>query len=120
MARRRGKPKTAFGAWLDAWLTTNAAWTLASFGAEVGVSKSAVSLWLSGDTIRIPIERLRKIAEVTGEPVENLEQLVYGRRPAAAAISPDLLDALEERMRRAFREELAAALADVPRREGLG
>lgn len=51
------------------------------FGRRVGVSKSAVSLWITKrDRTEIAVPRLREIAKVTGEPIENLELLVYGTR----------------------------------------
>jgi transcriptional regulator with XRE-family HTH domain len=122
VARPRRTPQTAFGAWLDQWLTEHPETTFKALGAEIAeamgrekpITAGAISQWINGETRRIPIDTLRGIAAVTEEPVENLERMVYGRHGAvAASVSVDVLDALEERMRRAFREELEAALAQL-------
>ncbi len=103
MARPRPIPSTPFGAWLDAWFREHPDWTFESFAHEVGVTKSAISLWVSGATRRVPLEKLREVARVTGEPVENLEQLVYGRRPpqSAARLDPAIVAAIDASVERA-------------------
>ena len=121
MARPRRTPTTAFGAWLDQWLDDHPEMTFKALGAEIAeamdrekpITAGAISQWINGATRRIPIDTLRGVAAVTGEPVENLEQMVYGRRAAGAGIAPADLDALEDRIRRAFREELESALRQL-------
>lgn len=77
MARRRGKPATAFGAWLEEWLRTHDDVTFEALGERIGVTKSAISLWLAAThQAEIPIPRLRRLADATGTPVGHLEQLV--------------------------------------------
>lgn len=121
MARPRRTPRTAFGAWLGQWLDEHPEFTQRGFGAEVAeamgrekpITAGAISQWLSGETRRIGIDTLRGIATVTGEPIENLERMVLGRS-AVAGVSPEVMDEIENRMRKAFREELAAYLGERP------
>jgi transcriptional regulator with XRE-family HTH domain len=125
VARARSKPaSTPFGAWLDQWLKANPDVTFESLAGDLGVTKSAISLWISTEKpIKVDVPKLRRLAERTGAPIENLERLVYGNPPAGPAaapsaltLSPEILDAIEERIRRAFREELKAALAELQQR----
>lgn len=117
MARPRRTPRTAFGAWLGQWLDEHPEITQRGFGAQVAESMGrekaftagAISQWLSGETRRIGIDTLRGVAAVTGEPIENLERMVHGRA-AASSLSPEMVDEIEARMRKAIREELAAYL----------
>lgn len=109
MARRRPPPQTPFGAWLVAWLDDHPDVTVEAFGERVGVSASAVSLWTT-KTKRIKVEHLHKIAEVTGEPFENLQRMVYGGRTPfgeageGSVLPPSLMRAIELAVDRAVRQ----------------
>jgi transcriptional regulator with XRE-family HTH domain len=109
MSRPRGSPPaTPFGSWLAGWLADHPDWTFQALATEVGVTKSAISLWISAERQpKIRIERLRRLARVTGEPIENLERLVYGNqaeRETASPLSPEILTAI--------RAEVASGVAD--------
>lgn len=115
MARRRPPATTPFGAWLSEWLDDHASdWTVEAFAAEVGVSPSAVSLWLT-KTKRVGIDHLREVARITGEEFDALYRMVYTRKAPTlpAPITADVVAEIEKRMRLAFREELRAALAEL-------
>ena len=117
MARPRRTPRTAFGAWLGQWLDEHPEYTQRAFGVDVAkaidrakpITPGAISQWLSGETRRIGIDVLRGVAEVTGEPIDNLERMVLGRS-VAGGVSQAIMDEIDERMRRVIREELAAYL----------
>ena len=133
MAKKRQTPSTPFGAWLDAWLDEHREWTLAALGEEIArrsgrkhpVTDGAISQWLSGATRRIAHQNLVGLAAVTGEPIANLEALVYGSsltaRTVTATSDPDRLWAEVLALRGAI-EQLRADLADldVPRRPRSG
>ena len=76
--RRKGPPKTPLGAWLEAWLAEHEEWTHQALAADIGVSKGLISQWVSGAVKNVTATNLRGLARVTGEPLENLEQMVYG------------------------------------------
>lgn len=80
------------------------------WGGRGHFTAGAISQWINGQTRRIGIETLRGIAAVTGEPVGNLEQMVYGRRGETAApgiTAEEIGDLVEERVKRAVAEALA-------------
>jgi transcriptional regulator with XRE-family HTH domain len=79
VARRRAlPPKTPFGAWLSEWLDDHPGVTHAAFAQDVGVSKGLISQWTAGDVKRIGAPNLAAVARTTGEPLDNLERLLYG------------------------------------------
>jgi transcriptional regulator with XRE-family HTH domain len=105
MARPRPAAGTPFGAWLNAWFLAHPDVTFEAFADEVGVSKSAVSLWISATRpVQVKPATLRRVAVYTDEPLGNLEQLVYGlsRRSGAGtepliSLTSEELEALMER-----------------------
>lgn len=136
MARPRSNPPgTPFGAWLVSWFDAHPDVTLEAFGDDVGVTKGAVSLWISSQRrVAVKAPTLARVAKRTGEPLANLEVLVYGEanRDMAlpsdprsvvepktslvmtpAGLPPEVLDQIEERIRLAFRAELAAAIERI-------
>jgi transcriptional regulator with XRE-family HTH domain len=83
------------------WLDEHQDWTVDGLASEVGVSASAVSLWLT-KTKRVGPEHLVEVSRVTGEPLENLQRMVYGGRTPlvqepAITLTADELEALLER-----------------------
>lgn len=46
--------------------------TLQALEQQIGVAKSSIQRYLTGETIKIPIDFFEKIAYVTGVPVEHL------------------------------------------------
>jgi transcriptional regulator with XRE-family HTH domain len=80
--RRREPPKTPLGAWLGTWLGNHPEWTHQALADDIGVSKGLISQWTSGAVKNVTATNLRGLARVTGEPLENLEQLVYGASAA--------------------------------------
>lgn len=105
MARPRKAPATPFGAWLEQWLTDNQGVTFESFAQDIGVTKSAVSLWIGArKPVAIKPTTLRRIAMTTGADLGDLERMVYGLRPEprppadrAITLTPEELEALLER-----------------------
>ena len=136
MARpRSGPPGSPFGAWLSQWFTSNPSWTFEGLAGEVGVTKSAVSHWLAQST-KVGIPHLIELARVTGEPLDNLERMVYGRPISPIARVTGTINAtqgrqtssgealvvlsrdeLEAMMRRAAVEAVRLVLAAVPPEE---
>lgn len=105
---RSTPPSTPFGVWLDAWFKENDKVTLEAFAEDVGVSKSAVSLWISATKpVSVKPTTLRRIAKRTGADLVHLERMAYGTdadpragRPAESGgifLSPEQLEALLQR-----------------------
>lgn len=116
VARRRAEPpKTPFGAWLAQWLDNHPAVTHAAFAADVHVSKGLITQWIGGTVPQGP--NLQAIAARTGEPLDNLERMLYGSgtqraEPGTITLSRDELQAMLDRAAdqavRALMAELAA------------
>lgn len=116
MARRRAQPpSTPFGAWLAQWFEDHPAVTHAAFAQDVGVSKGLISQWIGGDVKRITAPNLRRVAERTGEPLDNLERMLYGagtrRNEEPGELDPRVVAAIEAAVSRAF-DRLADRLAE--------
>lgn len=93
-----------------------------ALGDRVGRTHGTISNLERGLTDTPPVELLTAIAlELGDNPADYIR--MAGRvvltaadlMPAARDLPVGLLDAIEERMRRAFREELQAALAELRR-----
>lgn len=54
-------------------------WTHQALADEVGVSKGLISQWIGGTVKQVKSVNLASLARVTGEPLENLERMVYGK-----------------------------------------
>ena len=74
--QRREPPSTPFGAWLAKWFDDHSAVTHAAFAQDVGVSKGLITQWIGGTVPKGPV--LARIAERTGERLDNLERMLYG------------------------------------------
>lgn len=46
--------------------------TLVELGQKIGVAKSSIQRYLTGETVKIPIDFFEKVAHVTNTPVEYL------------------------------------------------
>jgi hypothetical protein len=104
--QRRLVPITPFGIWLDQWLQSHPDWTYEDFGAEVGVTKTSITNWVGAQKpVKVPVQRLRRIARATATDVTFLEKLVYGEEAQAApAPAPEWLAVM--------RAEIAAGVAE--------
>ncbi|MBX3031461.1 MAG: helix-turn-helix transcriptional regulator [Chloroflexi bacterium] len=78
---------------------------------KAGISRDTPYNWWTGETVPRSGEMV-KVARELNVPVDHL-WAAYEGRPIAPEISADLLDAIEDRMRRAFREELRAVLDEL-------
>jgi len=80
---RSTPPSTPFGVWLSEWFENHKAVTLEAFAQDVGVTKSAVSLWIGAlKPVAVQPKTLRRIAKRTGADLEHLERMVYGQTGA--------------------------------------
>lgn len=112
--QRREPPSTPFGAWLQRWFGDHPAVTHAAFAQDVGVSKGLITQWIGGTIPKAPT--LAKIAKRTGEPLDNLERMLYGtgtiREPEASSLIltraelQTMLDAAASQAVRALMREL--------------
>lgn len=112
--QRKEPPKTPFGAWLAQWLEDRPAVTQAAFAEDVGVSKGLITQWIGGTVPKSP--NLREVARRTGEPLENLERLLYGSTAGVGErrtvnLTPDELEAMLTRAADLAVRQLLAELA---------
>lgn len=92
--QRREPPNTPFGAWLAKWFEDHAAVTHAAFAQDVGVSKGLITQWIGGTVPKGPA--LKEIARRTGEPLDNIERMLYGTGTVRASEEPGVYITREE------------------------
>ena len=118
--RRSSPPTTPFGAWLLRWMEEHPEWTHQAFADEVGVSKGLISQWIGGTVKSVSTVNLSGVAHVTGEPLENLEQMVYGKsiRPATRTPAGSLITLTPEELESLLERAATRAIAKLREEEG--
>jgi transcriptional regulator with XRE-family HTH domain len=83
--------------------------TVTGLARAAAIQRDTVYKWFEGNTAPRTAE-LARVADVLDVPLAELLNAYQGREPPALAptLSPELLDAIEERVRRGFRDELEA------------
>lgn len=90
--------------------------THAAFALDVHVSKGLISQWIGGSVKRIGAQNLRSVAERTGEPLDNLERMLYGTGTRRAAEGQGIYlteEELQAMLDRAASQAVRALMAEL-------